>query len=45
MGGWESQGWYRKKTAILRTVGVFRGSHMGTEKVSDAEDGVQVIRN
>jgi hypothetical protein len=44
MGGWESQGWHRKETAILRTVGVFKGSHMGTEKGSSAEGSVQVIK-
>ena len=45
MGGWESQRWHRKETAVLRTVGVFRGNHVGTEKGSNAEGGVQVIRN
>ena len=45
MGGWEIQRWHRKETAILRTAGVFRGSHMGTEKGSNAEGGMQVIRN
>jgi hypothetical protein len=25
MGGWVIQGWHRKETAILRTVGVFKG--------------------
>jgi hypothetical protein len=44
-GVWESQGWHRKETAILRAVGVFRGSHMGTEKGSNAEGGVQMIRS
>jgi hypothetical protein len=44
-GGWESQGWHRKETAILRTAGVFRCSHRGTEKGINAEGGMQVIRN
>jgi hypothetical protein len=45
VGGWESQGWHRKETAILRTAGVFRRSHRGTEKGINAEGGMQVIRN
>jgi len=45
MGGWESQGWQKKEIAVLRTLGVFRGNHMGIETVINAEGGVQVIRN
>jgi hypothetical protein len=44
MGGWESQGWHRKEMAIFRTVGVFKGSHMGTEMSSRAEGSVKVIK-
>ena len=44
MGGWVSHSWHRKEIAILRSVGVFKGSHMSTEKCSTAEGGVQVIK-
>jgi hypothetical protein len=44
MGGWESQEWHRKDIDILRTVGFFKGSHMGTENGSSAEWVVQVIK-
>jgi hypothetical protein len=44
MGGWKSQDWHRKEIAILRTVGVFKGSHMDTENGSSAEWVVLVIK-
>jgi hypothetical protein len=44
LGGWERQGWNRKETTTIRTVGVLIGCHIGTEINSSAEGGVKVIK-
>jgi hypothetical protein len=44
LGGWGRQGWDRKESVFLRTVGIFEGSHIGIEMDSSAEGGVKVIK-